>query len=92
MKLHNIEIDESKIIYEKVLNPIDWKNKFGLYDGSAFGASHTLFQMGPKRLKNYDPDIQGLFFTGASTTPGTGLPMTVISGKMTAERIEKHVH
>jgi len=92
MKQHGIEIDKSRIIFEKVLTPEDWKNKFGLYDGSAFGASHTLFQMGPRRLKNYDSDIQGLFFTGASTTPGTGLPMTVISGKMTAERIEEYVH
>lgn len=92
MKFHGVDINESKIVFEKIYTPVDWSKKFGLYDGSAFGASHTLFQMGPKRLKNYDPEIEGLFFVGASTTPGTGVPMVVISGAMTAERVMNYVH
>ena len=60
---------------------------FGLHDGSAFGAAHTLFQMGPWRSRNMSPDVRGLYYTGASTTPGTGMPMVVLSGRMTAERI-----
>ena len=60
---------------------------FGLHMGSAFGASHNLFQVGPFRNSNKSKKYKNLFFVGASTTPGTGLPMCVLSGKMVAERV-----
>lgn len=87
---HNIRLSESDFLVEEVWTPEEWRNRFGLYDGSAFGAAHTLFQMGPFRAKNYAPDIKGLYFVGASTTPGTGMPMVVLGGAMTAERIKAH--
>jgi phytoene desaturase len=46
--------------------------------------------MGPFRAKNYAPDVKGLYFVGASTTPGTGMLMVVLGGAMTAERIKSH--
>jgi phytoene desaturase len=82
-----IVLDPSRIVAEKVYTPEDWRQQFGLYDGSAFGAAHTLFQVGPFRSRNYSSDIAGLYYAGASTTPGTGMPMVVLSGKLTAERI-----
>jgi phytoene desaturase len=87
---HNIRLNESDFLVEEVWTPEEWRNRFGLYDGSAFGAAHTLFQMGPFRAKNYAPDVKGLYFVGASTTPGTGMPMVVLGGAMTAERIKAH--
>jgi len=91
INLYGFNINQKDIIVKKVLTPLDWQNKFGLYKGSAFGAAHTFFQMGPGRIKNYHPKIKGLFFTGASTTPGTGLPMVVLSGKMTSDRVQQYV-
>jgi len=76
---------------EKVWTPVEWKERFGLYEGSAFGAAHTLSQMGPFRPPNYSRRIRGLYFTGASTTPGTGLPMVALSGQLAAQRIQSHV-
>ncbi len=78
---------EDRIEVEETYTPADWKSRFGLYDGSAFGAAHTLLQLGPRRSPNYRRNIRGLFYTGAGTTPGTGVPMVVLSGKMTAERV-----
>jgi phytoene desaturase len=46
-------------------------------------------QVGGFRPKNYDEDYKNVFYVGASTTPGTGLPMVVISSKLVTERIEK---
>ncbi len=91
LQSHGVELSADQIIVEEVYTPEDWANKFGLYDGSAFGGAHTLFQVGPFRPRNYSSKIQGLFYTGASTTPGTGMPMVVISGKLTAERIIEKV-
>jgi phytoene desaturase len=88
LREHGVELDASRISVEEVYTPVDWQRRFGLYDGSAFGAAHTLFQLGPKRASNHSRDIEGLYYVGASTTPGTGLPMVVLSGKMVADRIK----
>jgi phytoene desaturase len=92
MRRHEIDLDPSRIFTEEIYTPADWRARFGLFNGSAFGAAHTLFQIGPFRSRNYSREIEGLYYTGASTTPGTGLPMVVLGGKMTAERIEARVH
>jgi phytoene desaturase len=88
--LSRIGLNESRIAVEHVWTPEEWRRRFGLFDGSAFGAAHTLFQVGPFRSRNYSRDLKGLYYTGASTTPGTGMPMVTLSGKMTAERIAEH--
>jgi len=85
-----VELSSSEILAERVLTPEDWRRRFGLFDGSAFGAAHTLDQMGPFRPRNYSRRVRGLYFTGASTTPGTGMPMVVLSGRLTAQRIAAH--
>lgn len=90
LRHHEISLDAERIVIEEVFTPRDWQQRFGLYDGSAFGAAHTLFQVGPFRARNYAADIDGLYYTGASTTPGTGMPMVVLSGKLTAERVIRH--
>jgi phytoene desaturase len=92
LRRHNIDIGPDRIVVEEVYTPLEWSRRFGLFDGSAFGAAHTLFQVGPFRSRNYSDEIEGLYYVGASTTPGTGLPMVVLSGKLTAERILSRVH
>ena len=91
LQSHGVDISTDQIVFEEVYTPEIWSKKFGLYDGSAFGGAHTLFQVGPFRPRNYSSEIQGLFYTGASTTPGTGMPMVILSGKLTAERIIEKV-
>jgi phytoene desaturase len=84
---HGAEGLRERITGEHVWTPVSWRDRFGLHDGSAFGLSHTLFHLGPMREKNYSRNVDGLYFVGASTTPGTGMPMVVLSGKLTVERI-----
>ena len=91
LRAHGISLAEGDFAVDQSWTPEDWRDRFGLYDGSAFGAAHTLFQMGPFRSKNYDRNVRGLYYVGASTTPGTGMPMVVLGGMMTAERILSHV-
>ena len=91
LRHHGIHLEDS-IIAERCLTPVDWRNRFGLFDGSAFGAAHNLKQVGPFRPANWSRTHRGLYFAGSSTTPGAGMPMAVLGGKMTAERIASHVH
>jgi phytoene dehydrogenase-like protein len=60
-----------------------------LANGSAFGLSHNFLQVGYLRPHNRHPRYGNLYFTGASTHPGTGLPMVLISAKLVTERILK---
>ena len=72
-----------------VLNPVHWEQMFGLYKGSGLGLAHDLNQVGGFRPKNKDEKYSNLYYVGASTVPGTGLPMTVISSRLVTERIQK---
>jgi phytoene desaturase len=90
LRQEGVRFTEADILFEEAWTPEEWRRRYGLYDGSAFGAAHTLFQMGPFRARNYSREFDGLYYVGASTTPGTGMPMVVLGGRMTAERIVAH--
>jgi phytoene desaturase len=84
---HGVRLPDEDIVFEEHMTPRDWQDRFGLHEASAFGAAHTLTQIGPWRWPNADPAICGLYYVGASTVPGTGLPMVTLSGKMTVQRV-----
>ncbi len=67
--------------------PEDWQNRFNLYKGAGLGLSHSMMQIGAFRPKNFDEKFSNTFYVGASTVPGAGLPMAVISSKLVTERI-----
>jgi len=87
LRAHGIALDPARIAVERVWTPEEWRVRFGLHDGSAFGAAHSLFQLGPFRPPNRDRRVRGLYYVGASTTPGTGVPMVALGGEMVARRV-----
>jgi len=78
------------IIFKAAYTPEDWQKQFNLYKGSGLGLSHSMTQIGAFRPKNYDEEFANTFYVGASTIPGAGLPMAVISSKLVTERILKN--
>lgn len=76
-------------ISKTITDPSQWADTFNLYRGSGLGLSHNLGQMGIFRPKNRDELFNNVFYTGSSTVPGTGLPMAIISSKLTAQRISE---
>jgi len=76
---------------ERHFTPDDWERELNLERGAAFGLSHDFFQVGPFRPPNQDPKVKNLFFVGASTQPGTGLPMVMLSARLVTERIVRHL-
>ncbi len=77
----------SNTLTRKILTPKDWEQKFNLYKGSGLGLAHGLNQIGGFRPANKDEQFKNLYYVGASTVPGTGLPIVIISSKLTTERI-----
>lgn len=81
---------KTEIVSETIYTPEDWQNKFNLYKGSGLGLAHSMLQIGAFRPKNYDEVFKNVFYVGASTIPGAGLPMAIISSKLVTQRIEKY--
>ncbi len=84
----NKDISEN-IVFRMEYTPEDWKAKFNLYAGAGLGLSHKMLQIGALRPKNYDEEFNNTFYVGSSTIPGAGLPMVIISSKLTTERVLK---
>ena len=78
---------EEQIKFEMSFTPRDWQSRYNLAKGSCFGLSHTLLQMGYLRPQNRHSRYQNLYFVGASTHPGAGLPTVLLSARLAAERI-----
>jgi phytoene desaturase len=71
---------------ERLVTPKDWADA-GLSAGTPFAAAHTVAQTGPFRPSTVDRTIENLLFCGGNTQPGVGVPMTLISGRLAAERV-----
>ncbi len=76
-----------EIVFQMIYTPEDWNKRFNLYKGGGLGLAHSMMQVGGLRPKNYDEQFINAFYVGASTVPGAGLPMAVISSKLTTERV-----
>lgn len=80
---------KAHIKFEIVYQPKVWKERFNLEKGAAFGLSHNFWQVGYLRPHNRHKKYRNLYFAGASTHPGTGLPIVLLSARLTTERILK---
>ena len=76
------------IVTEELVTPADWQAQ-GMAAGTPFALAHTLMQSGPFRPRNVDRRVPGLVFAGSGTTPGVGIPMVLISGKLAAQRVQE---
>ncbi len=64
--------------------PADFHSDLGAHLGSAFSLEPTLTQSAWFRAHNRDDHFRNLFFVGAGTHPGAGIPGVVGSAKATA--------
>lgn len=66
--------------------PADWARQ-GMLAGTPFALAHTFAQTGPFRPANLVRGIENVVLAGSSTTPGVGVPTTLISGRLAADRV-----
>ncbi len=78
---------EAHIKFETSLTPLSWHKRYNLMKGSTHGLAHNLTQLAYLRPGNRHPRYRNLYFVGASTHPGTGLPTAMVSGRLVAKRI-----
>jgi len=87
LKAVGIDDLEAHIKFEDAYTPVSWAERHNLAKGSTHGLSHKLTQMAYFRPSNRHHRYRNLYFAGASTHPGTGVPIAMVSGRLAAERI-----
>lgn len=78
------EIHE-RIVTKFHYTPVDFATDLSAHQGSAFSLEPILTQSAYFRVHNRDDTILNLYFVGAGTHPGAGIPGVVASAKATAE-------
>ena len=79
------------IVEEQINNPVTWQAKFNLDRGAILGISHSFFNVLSFRPKTKHASIRDLYFVGASTHPGTGVPICLAGSKIVGEQILRDV-
>jgi phytoene desaturase len=72
------------LVTSRIFTPNDFANVLNGHLGSAFSLEPVLTQSAYFRVHNRDANIGGLYFVGAGTHPGAGVPGVVASAKATA--------
>jgi phytoene desaturase len=78
---------DAHIKFEETYTPATWRTRYNLMKGSTHGLAHTLPQLAYFRPTNRHARYKNLYFVGASTHPGTGIPTAMVSGRLVADRI-----
>ena len=74
----------ANLVTERIFTPVDFATELNAHVGSAFSLEPLLTQSAFFRVHNRDANIRGLYFVGAGTHPGAGVPGVVASAKATA--------
>jgi phytoene desaturase len=70
------------LVSKLIFTPQDFHDHLDAYLGSAFQFEPTLTQSAWFRPHNKSEDVDGLYFVGAGTHPGAGLPGVISSAKV----------
>jgi phytoene desaturase len=65
-----------------MLTPLDFRDRLASKKGAAFAMEPKLFQSAWFRPHNKSEEVEGLYFVGAGTHPGAGLPGVVSSANI----------
>lgn len=70
------------VVTRRIMTPLDFESDLDAYAGSAFQFEPVLSQSAWFRPHNVSEDVDGLYFVGAGTHPGAGMPGVLSSAKL----------
>ena len=80
---------KNNIIYKKTYAHSDFIKDYHAFKGNAYGLANTLKQTAIFKPSMINKKVKNLFYTGQLTTPGPGVPPSIISGRVVSELIVK---
>lgn len=82
-----IENFQDRIEVKKYFSIDDFKQRYNSFKGSALGLAHTFFQTAAFRPDTQSEKIDNMYYVGADTNPGIGVPTCLISSELVYKRI-----
>ncbi len=76
-----------RIVVRESLGPADFAQDYFSWNGGMLGPAHILSQSAMFRAQNASKKVAGLYYAGATTAPGVGVPMCLISAELVLKRI-----
>jgi phytoene desaturase len=80
---------KNRIEFQRIYAVNDFIKDFNAFKGSALGLAHSLGQTAIFRPNNINKKVKNLYYVGAGTNPGIGMPICLISAELVYKRIEK---
>jgi phytoene desaturase len=84
----NIDI-KNHIVFKRSFCVNDFVSEYNAFKGNAYGLANTLSQTAFLKPKLRNKKLTNLYYTGQLTTPGPGVPPSIISGQVVAQEIIK---
>lgn len=76
---------KARLVTKRLFTPANFRTELNAHLGSAFSLEPVLWQSAYFRTHNRDDALRNLYFVGAGTHPGAGIPGVVGSAKATAK-------
>ncbi len=76
-----------RLVFERTFCVRDFEERYNSFKGSALGFAHTLRQTAVFRPNNVSKKVKGLYYVGAGTNPGIGMPICLVSAELVYKRI-----
>jgi diapolycopene oxygenase len=86
----HMEDIESRIVFERVLTPVDIHTRYKVLNGAIYGLSSHGRWTGAFKPGNASSDVTGLYLAGGAAHPGPGMPMVLMSGWIAADTLDQH--
>ncbi|MBX3402003.1 MAG: phytoene desaturase [Phycisphaeraceae bacterium] len=86
---------EQRIVVEKRITPLDWRDGAdgmgAINFGATFNLAHNLMQMLHRRVAHKLEGLDGVWFVGGGTHPGSGLPVIFLSAQIGARMLAEEL-
>lgn len=79
------------VIYKRSYCIDDFKSDYNAFKGNAYGLANTLLQTAFLKPKLKNKHLDNVYYAGQLTTPGPGVPPSLISGQVVASEILKKI-
>ena len=76
-----------RIVYRRLYTGQNFVEDYHSFGGSALGLAHTIRQTAIFRPNNISNKVKNLYYVGAGTNPGIGMPICLISAEMLIKRL-----
>jgi phytoene desaturase len=81
------EETDGHIVFKQSYCLKDFVKDYNSFKGNAYGLANTLMQTAFLRPSIVSKKVKDLYFTGQLTVPGPGVPPSLISGKIVADKV-----